>query len=439
MLRLINDVLLAPENTPAAGASPTGPLTHSAMEKLLTVDDEETPEEVEVIELDEKPKKPSTTEVEVDEDDTEVETEKEDEEDEEEKEKTLEDELEEDLKEPGEEDLEVVTPVRRKEILAKYPQLFKDFPYLEKAYYREQKYTELLPTIQDAEEAVNKAQTWDKFEQDLTDGDLKGILTVLNQHDKNTFNKIADTILDTIQEIDAPAAQHIYSGVAKQIITLMVNAGQQQGNEGLKTAAALVHQFLFGAREWEDHKPLYKAQPKDPRADEVAQKERQLLQRQFVSARDEIGSKINNTIKATIERNIDPKESMTTYVKGKAIEDILSDVQSQMKADKRFQAVMTKLWENAARNDFNDQSKQAIRSAVMSKAKQLLPSAIQKGRKTALGATPRKTTEREVTRPVKSGPDKTGKTTSPMNRGNDRGTHKGIPVGMSVKDFLLKD
>jgi hypothetical protein len=47
-------------------------------------------------------------------------------------------EIEEELEPPTEEQLELVTPVRRKEILTKYPNLFKDFPYLEKAYYREQ-------------------------------------------------------------------------------------------------------------------------------------------------------------------------------------------------------------------------------------------------------------------------------------------------------------
>src|SRR5215831_19879700 len=51
-------------------------------------------------------------------------------------------ELEEELTGPKEENLELVTPVRRGEILAKYPNVFKDFPYLEKAYYREQQFTE---------------------------------------------------------------------------------------------------------------------------------------------------------------------------------------------------------------------------------------------------------------------------------------------------------
>src|SRR3990167_5987165 len=41
-------------------------------------------------------------------------------------------ELEEELKDPSEEDLELTTPVKKREILAKYPTIFKDFPSLEK-------------------------------------------------------------------------------------------------------------------------------------------------------------------------------------------------------------------------------------------------------------------------------------------------------------------
>lgn len=433
MLRLIKNELLAPEDS-GSGAAPieSTALNQAGMEELLMVDDEETKEdEPEVLDL--KPeKKPKEETDEVEETD--------DKDEEEEKEEELEDDLEEDLKEPDEEDLELVTPVRRKEILAKYPNLFKEFPYLEKAYYREQKYTELFPTINEAESAAEKAGTWDKFETELAEGNLSNILSALNESDKNTFYKVADTILDTIQEIDPGVATHIYSGVAKQIIELMVSAGSKEGQEGLKTAAHLVHQFLFGARDWEEHKPLHKAQPKDPRVDEVAKRERALVEKQFTAARDEIGNKINNSIKATIERNIDPKESMTAYVKDKAVEDVLKDVQEQMKADKRFQKIVTKLWENALRKDFNEESKTAIRSAVMAKAKQLLLPAIKKGRNKALGATGRKS-EREVVRPEKTGPDKKlGKSTSPMNRGNsDKEKARAIPAGMSTKDWLMQD
>lgn len=437
-MSLLTNILLAPEN--AGGGSPAPiedkGLNQAQLEEMLNTEDEsEQPEEIDL--------KPEKKEKEEKDEDKEQDEEKgEDEEkDEESEEKTLEDELEEDLAQPDEDKLEaLVTPARRKDILAKYPNLFKEFPYLEHAYYREQKYTELFPNPKDAQVASEKAQTWDKFEAEISNGDLKPILTALAEQDKNSFHRVADTILETIQDIDPVVSTHIYSGVSKRIIELMVDAGRKQGNESLTAAAQLMHQFLFGAREWEPHKPLHRETQRDPRLDEINTRERQLLERQFQGARDEIGTKINNSIRATIERHIDPKESMTAYLKGKAVEDVLLDVQTQMKGDARFQKILTQLWQSAVNKDFDEASKNAIRSAVMSKAKSLLLPAIQKGRKTALGTVARKVGN-EVTRPEKSGPTKsTGNSTSPMNRGKtDKEKARAIPSNVSTKDFLLAD
>ena len=115
-------------------------------------------------------------------DSTEKETEKEgdSEEDEEEEQEDEDDELkdlEEELEGPTEEQLELMTPVSRREILKKYPNLFKDFPYLERSYYREREYTELLPTVEDAKLAVEKSQILDAFEQDVANGNIQTILS----------------------------------------------------------------------------------------------------------------------------------------------------------------------------------------------------------------------------------------------------------------------
>lgn len=439
MLRLINDVLLSPDN-PVGGIAPPledKSIGQAGMEALLA-DDDDTQDEPEIIDL--KPEKPPKEDEDekAPEDEKDEDAEGDDKETEEGEEETLEDELEEDLKEPDENQLdELIAPVRRREILAKYPKLFKDFPYLEHAYYREQKYTELYPTIAEAQEAQEKAQTWDRFEGDLQEGNLENILASLAQSDKNTFHSVADNILSTIEKIDKPTATHIYSGIAKNIIELMVEASGQQNNENLKTAAHLVHQFLFGARAWEPHQPLAKPVERSPREDSVAKRERDFFERQFSSARDEVVSKSTNSIKATIDKNLDPKGTMSAYVKEKAAQDALLDVKTQMAGDKRFQAVLVKLWQDAAKRNFSDESKTAIRSAVVSKAKTLLLPAIQKARKTALGTVVRKANKDEVTRPEKTGPaNKTGKTTSPMSGKTEKGK---IPAGMSTRDFLLSD
>src|SRR6187401_409402 len=104
-------------------------------------------------------------------------------------------EIEEELKGPSEEDLELMTPVRRKEILAKYPKLFKDFPYLEKAYYREQQFTEINPTIEDARVASEKAKIMDIVEREIMSGDITSVLAAAKDENQEAFYKVVDNYL----------------------------------------------------------------------------------------------------------------------------------------------------------------------------------------------------------------------------------------------------
>src|SRR3990167_3641399 len=90
---------------------------------------------------------------------------------------------------------EIITRARRKEILAKYPTIFKDFPFLEKSYFREQKYAELLPTLDDAREAVERSETLKKFEGDLLNGNSESVLQSVLAQDKESFAKIVDNYL----------------------------------------------------------------------------------------------------------------------------------------------------------------------------------------------------------------------------------------------------
>src|SRR5215467_15703058 len=67
------------------------------------------------------------------------------------KEEKAEDDKEDDKKEDDEvelsdEELDDVSDFSRKEFLKAYPDAFKKFPQLERAFYREQKYAEIYPT-----------------------------------------------------------------------------------------------------------------------------------------------------------------------------------------------------------------------------------------------------------------------------------------------------
>src|SRR5258708_7422068 len=105
--------------------------------------------------------------------------------DDEEKEPEIELEDEDEEKEPDE--LDLVVPARKKEILAKYPSLFKDFPYLERAYYVDRQYTELFGTIADAKQVIERAGILSSFEEQLQSGNTENILKTVKDSDPNAF------------------------------------------------------------------------------------------------------------------------------------------------------------------------------------------------------------------------------------------------------------
>lgn len=362
----------------------------------------------------------------------------EEEEEEGEKEEVELDEEEETPKEPTEEDLEeLVTPVRRKEILAKYPTLFKDFPYLEKAYYREQQFTQIYPTIQDAKLSSEKAQILDRTEREVMNGDISIVLRAAKDENQEAFLKIADNYLPTLRKVDQQAYFHVLGNVIKDTIITMVREGRNLGDQGapLTAAANVLNQFIFGSQNFQPPRPL--SRQSDPRVQQDQQTYQQQRQQQIIGqfnqVKDDLQLKADNVLKSTIDGHIDPNKSMTEYVKTHATQEAFENLETLISKDARFRAVLDKLWEKAFQNGFDKESTDRIKSAYLSKAKTLLPSVIKKARITALKGTG--TTSEEG--PTRKGPISHGKSTSPSS-GRYR-KPSDIPKGMTTLDVLMKD
>jgi hypothetical protein len=351
-----------------------------------------------------------------------------------------EDELEDlvnETEEPDPEKLELTTPVRRKEILKKYPNLFKDFPYLEKAYYREQQFTEIVPTIDDAKEAVRSKQTLDRFEQELMGGNVQTIFKAVKDEDPNSFYKIVDNLLPMLAQVDEAAYHHLLGNNIKHTIAAMVQEGRRSNNDVLMSAAQILNQFVFGSSEYTPPTQLAKDVKKDDeKTDTLSQREREFVQRQFTTAKESLNQRLNNTLKATIEANIDPKNSMGEFVKKAAIRQVTEELNSLISRDSRFRIITDKLWAAAHKANYDKESMDRIRSAYLSKSRMLLAPVIKKARIEALkgmGKRVRETVDEteEVTSPKK----KSEKTEQP--RSNTSGKKSGgVPAGMSSLEFL---
>ena len=385
-------------------------------------------------------------EIDLEDKEEEQEEEKDDDEKDEDKDDTKDDELEAlvedaEAEEPSDEQLEVVTPVRRKEILAKYPDLFKTFPYLEKAYYREQQFTELFPTIKEAQNASEKSQNFDQIETELMQGNSSTILESVKEMDENSFHKLVDNFLPTLQKVDKEAYVHLLSNVSRHIIADLVNATKKSKNEIYENAASVLNQWLFGTTDFEEPTPLAKKDTgEDEKEVKLREKERDFARRRFETTRSDLDNRVSNSVRSAIETNIDPKGSMTEYVKRTAVREANEALENAVRSDARFKGIVDRLWDAAFKADFSKESVDRIRSAYLSKAKTLLPSVIKRARIEALRGMGKRVREeapdneeKEVKTPQKGQKKEGAPRPQPSGRIKEA---KDIPKGMSTFDFL---
>lgn len=335
--------------------------------------------------------------------------------------------------EPEIDELESVTEFRRKDFLKKYPDAFKEFPELEKSWYREKKYAEYFPTIDDAKQAVEKVENYDKFESSVLSGDLDIIMNSAKNADSRAFNKMVDNYLPLLGKVDQSAYYHVIGGVIKNTITAMVREGDRISNDDLKAAGVILNQFIFGKSEFEAPKSFGPNKP-DEKETELATERQQFVQEKFESVLEDLSTVANNTIKSTISKHIDPKDTMTDYVRKTAIKEALDEVESAISGDTRFKAILDKLWEKAFKTNFSKTSLDDIKRAHLNKAKTLLPQIIQKHRNEALKGLGKRVKE-EKEEVVRKGPVPVGRSAG----GNNSSKETTVPKGMRSIDFLMQD
>lgn len=293
-------------------------------------------------------------------------------------------ELEDELKEPDEEKLELGEPVPRREILKKYPKIFEEFPSLERSYYRDRQFSEIFEKPADAQEAVEKAEVLDKFEADLKDGNILKVLQAANED--GSLDKIADNYLDTLSKVNEKAYLNVVGNVYRILIGSLVEAGGAEGQEILKHAATVVNQFIFGNTTYQ--KPRKLVQDEDPKQketeDKVAEKEKAIFERELGKAVDGLNTKVNNALRNTIRANIDPRESMSDYLRNAASRDAYESIVDLIERDTQFNKLKDKLWDAAKNDDFSEKSLKRISDAYFNKGRTLLATVIKTARQNAL-------------------------------------------------------
>jgi hypothetical protein len=336
----------------------------------------------------------------------------------------------------SDEDIDIQTAPRKKEILKKYPELFKDYPFLEKMMYRDKQWNEIFGSFDDARELADKAEIFSSFESQLLAGNTAEILKEVKETDKKAFDTIVDDYLPTLAKVDKEAYFHVVGNLNRRLIMEMVQEANDTNNDDLKQAALLVNQFVFGTSKFTA--PSNRVE-KDKNAEqsEAEQERLNFVKERFESARDDLQTKVDNTLRATISDYIDPKGVMTAYVKKNAVTDAMRILSNSIASDSSVVKNLDTLWRTAFNSKFSKDSLGKIQSFYLSKAKGNLKNAILKARSEALkDLQPRHKetddeSEEESPRPQRK-IIPTGRPSRPQGKNE-------MKKGESVTDFFMRD
>ena len=374
---------------------PVPPIENSATKSdrdILYGTDDEPEDDVE----EEKPAKAAKKE-EPEEEEDEVEDEEESDEEESDENETEEDSEEE--TDEKDEDLDKVVgapfsgrPTYR-QVVNKYPKLFKDFPGLRNVFFRERDYSRVYPTVEDAQEAYDQLNTLKAGEQIISNGNPKDFLEVLRDYDANKEAQFVENFLPSLYKTNKPAFETITTPVIQYALRTMHRDAARNGNDNLTNSAVNVYEWLFGTDNIEDggtRQPLPRTQQSDPEKETLKRERDQLLQTrhgEFVDgALNTASRKIDGIIKSSL-----PEEIGGFEVKS-ITREVMDRLGAVLRADSAHRSNMDRLIRNGKNEQYSEAARERLSSAFLSRAKLALPEIIKKVKAEALkgGSKPRK-------------------------------------------------
>jgi len=339
----------------------------------------------------------------------------------------------------SEDDIDIEAPPRKKEILKDFPELFKKFPFLEKMMYRDREYTQLFGSFDDAKAIAEKSEAFNNFESQLLSGNTEEILKEVKSTDQKAFDTIVDDYLPTLAKVDKDAYFHVVGNLNKRLIMEMVQEANDTNNDDLKQAALLVNQFIFGSSKFTPPTLRVEKKGEDPAKQEVEAERLEFVKERFETSRDDLQTRVDNTLRATITDYIDPKGNMSSYEKKNAVISAMQILSSSIASDTGTVKNLDKLWRSAFENKFSKDSLTKIQAFYLSKAKGNLKNAIMKARAEVLKDSSR--TPREKQEDIEDETEAKPQTRRNIPTGRPSQS-KGKNVqqrGESVADFFARD
>lgn len=283
------------------------------------------------------------------------------------------------------------SPVPKDQLLKAYPDIFKKFPQIKNTFAREEKYTELFPTVEDAETAAGYQEAFSNFEGHIANGDPAHLLDSVKKMNQETFNKFTGNFFDTLYKIDREQYNEVLKPIARRLVKYVYGEGLRNNNENLQHAAEHISQLLFqnpNVEQLPDDRK--KPESKSAEQEKFEREKTEHNQRLYNTSLGEVGSYVDKKMDSFLS-NIDTGGKLSDYAKKKLITDIKEEVGSALSKETPLMRTLGNLWQRAAKFGYTPDIKKRIAEMYTSRAKQVAPAIAKRLYREATGSGPKPT------------------------------------------------
>ena len=287
-----------------------------------------------------------------------------------------------------------------RQVIDKYPKIFKDFPGLRDVFFRERDFSRVFATVEDAQEAYDQLNTLKAGEQIISNGNPKDFLDVLRDYDANKEAQFVENFLPSLYKTNKPAFEAITTPVIQYALRTMHRDASRNGNDNLTNSAVNVYEWLFGTDKIEEggqRQPIAPSQQNDPEKENLRAENARLLQTRHSEFIDGALNTASRKIDAIIKNSL-PEEVGEFEVKS-ITREVMDRLGAVLRADSAHRSNMDRLIRNGKSDAYSEAARERLSSAFLSRAKLALPEIIKKVKSEALRGSSQKPRKEVPNRP----------------------------------------
>ena len=249
--------------------------------------------------------------------------------------------------------------------------IFKKIPELKRVIFREQAFTQVFPTVEHAKRAAQATQLLEGYIGDITTGNSANIIVALSRMESGN-EKVEQFVAGLIPTVEKHS-KDLYLQMIYPEIKRLCRVFSKSQDENLVNSALHIHNAVFGDTNLGADVGLKnETQKRDPKADELTQREMEFERRQYGSFYQDVSGLAANRLGRKIAAPF--KDSGISDLQQKLlVKEIYDRVESQIVKDVRHMGNMNHLWEQARRSGYTSEWKDRITNAYLSRATLLIP------------------------------------------------------------------